>query len=270
VTLQTLSSLALVFALGLRHGLDPDHISAIDGMTFRSAGRGSRLAPWIGSLFAAGHGGVVTLVGVLVSVYSRRLPIPDAWIGQAERLPIVLLLVVGFLNWRELRRPGPFRLTGWKARWLPGWLREGSGPVSVVLVGILFALAFDTVTQATAWGMAAATGGGILAALVVGVVFTLGMATTDSIDSRLVAGLLATRHAEARERLQRAVGSFVVALSFGVAFYELLVWWRPAWEPSGPVMTVGGALCVAAMGVVALKQQFLAPHADALQQTDRR
>jgi high-affinity nickel-transport protein len=32
--------LAVVFALGLRHGVDPDHLVAIDGMTRSTRSRG--------------------------------------------------------------------------------------------------------------------------------------------------------------------------------------------------------------------------------------
>ena len=41
---------ALVFALGLRHGFDPDHLVAIDGLTRSSKSR------WCGLFFSLGHG----------------------------------------------------------------------------------------------------------------------------------------------------------------------------------------------------------------------
>ena len=45
--------IGLVFALGLRHGFDPDHLVAIDGMTRSSARVRPGMSRWSG-LFRAG------------------------------------------------------------------------------------------------------------------------------------------------------------------------------------------------------------------------
>ena len=52
--------LSLIFLLGLRHGLDPDHIAIIDGISMRLTQQKNKLAPWVGTLFALGHGLVIT------------------------------------------------------------------------------------------------------------------------------------------------------------------------------------------------------------------
>ncbi len=57
---------ALVFLLGLRHGFDPDHLIAIDGLA-RSSKR-DELRRWNGVFFSLGHGVVVTLVGLAVAL----------------------------------------------------------------------------------------------------------------------------------------------------------------------------------------------------------
>ena len=46
----------LAVALGMRHGVDPDHLAAVDGLSR------VRPSPLNGVLFALGHGGVVTLL----------------------------------------------------------------------------------------------------------------------------------------------------------------------------------------------------------------
>ena len=65
---------ALVFVLGLKHGFDPDHLVAIDGMTRTTKSR------WCGLFFSLGHGVVVTLVGVAaalaVTEWCLRVSIP--------------------------------------------------------------------------------------------------------------------------------------------------------------------------------------------------
>ena len=64
---------ALVFALGLRHGFDPDHLVAIDGMTRSTKSR------WCGLFFSLGHGLVVTLVGVAIALLAAAWQ-PPVWL----------------------------------------------------------------------------------------------------------------------------------------------------------------------------------------------
>lgn len=56
-----IATLALVFMLGMRHGMDADHLAAIDGF--------ARLRPsrWTGVLFGLGHGLVVTVLALVAS-----------------------------------------------------------------------------------------------------------------------------------------------------------------------------------------------------------
>ena len=57
-----MSLLALVLVLGLKHGLDPDHLVAIDGFTRTTRSR------WCGLFFSIGHGLAVTLTAVTVAL----------------------------------------------------------------------------------------------------------------------------------------------------------------------------------------------------------
>jgi nickel/cobalt transporter (NiCoT) family protein len=62
------STLVVAFALGVRHGTDPDHLTAIDGMAR------IRPRPTNGLLFAIGHGLVVTMLAAGVGhVIAGRL-----------------------------------------------------------------------------------------------------------------------------------------------------------------------------------------------------
>ncbi len=86
-----LSLVAVVFLLGLKHGLDPDHLAAIDGLTRFNAARRPRLARWSGLLFSAGHGVVVTLVAIDGGHRGHRLARPALARGRRnldlDRLP---------------------------------------------------------------------------------------------------------------------------------------------------------------------------------------
>ena len=69
-----LALVGVVFMLGLKHGVDPDHLAAIDGLTRFNAGRRPLLSRWSGLLFSAGHGVVVTAVAIFVATMWTRNP----------------------------------------------------------------------------------------------------------------------------------------------------------------------------------------------------
>lgn len=46
---------ALAFILGLRHGLDADHLATIDGLTRFNVQAHPKMARWCGALFSLGH-----------------------------------------------------------------------------------------------------------------------------------------------------------------------------------------------------------------------
>ena len=88
----------VVFALGAKHGMDPDHLATIDGLTRFNAGRRPRLARWSGCLFSLGHGAVVTLVAGLVASLSGAFAVP-AWLEELGAwISIVFLAALGISN----------------------------------------------------------------------------------------------------------------------------------------------------------------------------
>lgn len=253
--LLSLSGLGLMLALGLRHGLDPDHIAVIDGLTIRALDQRPGMASWVGTLFSIGHGGVVTLIALGVGVLSTHVAIPAQLAAIAGWMPVLLLLLVGALNLQALLRHGDYHTVGWRTWLMPRGLRETSHPAAVVGVGMLFALVFDTATQAAAWGYVATTAGGLGGALLIGLVFTLGMVVTDTLDSRLVASMLRRAERERAQRFRRALGWVIVAMSFGVAGYGIASRIDPRFELGElAYTTVGVALVVliaAAYGLMA-------------------
>lgn len=76
----------MAVALGMRHGVDPDHLAAVDGL--------SRVRPSAlnGALFALGHGGAVTLLAFPAAGLAKGLDL------EALHLPSFLLLLVAALN----------------------------------------------------------------------------------------------------------------------------------------------------------------------------
>ena len=98
-----LSGLLLMLMLGLRHGFDPDHIAIIDGVSVRYSATKPLLAKWTGTLFALGHGAVVTCIAVMISRLSHSWNFPQAVWNVVDWVPGLLLILVGVLNFRMLR-----------------------------------------------------------------------------------------------------------------------------------------------------------------------
>lgn len=213
-----------MFVLGLRHGLDPDHIAVIDNIVFRAVDERPRLSAWIGSLFALGHSVAVAGVAIGVAALADRIT-PPAWLGGlVDTVVVALLVLVGTLNLVALRRPGTYVPIGWRARLVPVPLRNSTHPAAVVVIGVVFGLVFDTATQAAAWGAAATSAGGIVAAAGIALAFAVGMLVSDTCDSQIVSRLLrATRNGGAGvQRYRRAVGWMIVGLSYSMALFAAL------------------------------------------------
>jgi len=178
---------ALVFALGLRHGFDPDHLVAIDGLTRTSKSR------WCGLFFSLGHGVAVTLIGVAVAIAATEWQAP-AWLEQTgTAISTGVLLLLGILNLLAvLRTPAGSRvvLIGLRGRWLTERLAGASHPAVIASVGAAFAVSFDTVSHALAFSLTGATMAGALFAAVLGLVFTAGMVLTDVVNGLWVARMM--------------------------------------------------------------------------------
>jgi nickel/cobalt transporter (NiCoT) family protein len=185
--------LTLAVALGLRHGVDPDHLAAIDGL--------SRLRPsrWNGVLFAIGHGLLVTLLAVGVGGLLARCIGPYA---------PCLLILLGAINLWRLRKPVSHHR---------GFSRISRS--SPLLLGILFGAGFETASQLSALVLAADINPWLL-----GLMFSAGMMLVDGMDGYLASRTQSQAIAGGRRALRasRSLGIFVVVFSFGLGGAELL------------------------------------------------
>jgi high-affinity nickel-transport protein len=216
------SGLALFFVLGLRHGVEPDHIAAIDGMTLRALDRHERHAPWTGSLFALGHGAAIAVLALGVSLLATTFTMPPLLITITDWLPIVLLAMLGVWNLRVLLAPGLYRPASVRMRLMPAALRERTDLWSTVAVGLLFALVIDTFAHVSAWSVFASHRGGWSAGLIAGLLFSGGMLIASTASSQLLCRVLGTaRTDEATARFRRGIGWFVVILSFAVVAHAV-------------------------------------------------
>lgn len=236
-----LPALALIFILGMRHGLEPDHLAAVDGLTLRSQCAHARWAPWMGALFALGHGLAVLAIVAVAALASRQFSPSPGVFGWLEWLPIALLLLIAALNARSLLAGA--QLAQVRGRLLPGWLRGASGPFGAILVGVLFALVFDTVLQAAAWGYAAMALGGMAPAVLTGLVFAVGMGVTDTVDGWVTAKVMRTGQAHLVRAFRRRLGWPIVAVCVVMAGHMAAAKLDAAWAlPESWTTALGAAM----------------------------
>lgn len=210
---------ALVFALGLRHGFDPDHLVAIDGMTRSTRSR------WCGLFFSLGHGAAVTLIGVAVAIAATEWQAPG-WLEQAGALvSIGILLALGVVNCAALLRTpaeGRVALIGVRSRWLTERVAGASHPALIASAGAAFAVSFDTLSHALAFSLTGAAMAGALFAALLGLIFTLGMVVTDALNGLWVARMMASadRRAATASRWMSAAVAFLCLLMAALALLK--------------------------------------------------
>lgn len=238
---NNLSGMVLMLSLGLKHGIDPDHIAIIDGMTMKHNLQNSKWAIWVGTLFAIGHGLVFTVVAMFISQMSSVLNLPYWLTAIAEWIPILLLIMVGLLNLRSLLSKQPHEIIGWRTKLLPKKLITSSSPFAIILVGILFATVFDTTSQAAAWGYVSSQQGGIYLAASMGIIFTIGMIITDTIDNRILHSLLnKSKNPFFKNQYRLYLGWAIVIMAFLMAGYKITSILVPALSLSDRTITLIG------------------------------
>jgi high-affinity nickel-transport protein len=209
----------LAFVLGMKHGMDADHLATIDGLTrFNAAAGRKRLARLCGFLFSLGHGAVVCIVAVTTSLMFQQGAVP-AWMDDVGAgVSAFFLIALGMLNlYAVFSTPAHemVQMVGLKGRWL-GKLRHASSPVLIAMIGSLFAFSFDTLSQATLFSATATQFGGVVSALLLAVCFMSGMMLTDAVNGLWISHLLQRADATARAA-SRIMGVTVALLSLFVA-----------------------------------------------------
>lgn len=204
----------LAYVLGLRHAVDPDHIAAIDNVTRKLMAQGDRPVS-AGLWFALGHSTIVVVAAGLLALTASALQDSFADFKDAGGLVGVsvsagFLLLIGLFNlvvladvWRAFklyRATGRYNeddtnallaRRGFLARILRPLFAMISKSWHMYPLGLLFALGFDTATEISLFGVAAAAGADGLsfwAIMSFPLLFTAGMALADTADGVLMLG----------------------------------------------------------------------------------
>ncbi|MDD3763788.1 MAG: nickel transporter [Nevskiales bacterium] len=248
---------AVVLLLGLKHGFDADHLATIDGLTRYNARVQPGLARRCGSLFSLGHGLVVIAVALGVSTLTAQWQVP-AWLESfGAWISIAFLGGLGIVNLRAVLSAAPdevVRPVGFKGRLLGPMFRRlatATHPLVIMGVGALFALSFDTISQAALFALTGSQFGGWQPAVLLGLLFMLGMLVTDGLNGLWIARLIAGADDMARIA-SRVMGLAIAAVSLCVAGLGLarqLSPWVAQWSE-------GKELLFGALVVVAILNSF--------------
>ena len=200
------------YLLGIRHGFDADHISAVDDTTRYLLQRGKRPLG-LGFFFSLGHSTVVFLLSVCLIASAATIRHALPWLKSfgvviGGGVSALFLLAIGTLNllvvldllkvWRHARitTHGHTHLEALLAR--RGFINRLFGTRLRRLVndswqmyplGLLFGLGFDTASEVAVLAMTAGAAAGnlpVAAALSLPVLFTAGMCAIDTTDGVLM------------------------------------------------------------------------------------
>jgi nickel/cobalt transporter (NiCoT) family protein len=231
--METISLIFLVFVLGLRHGLDADHLACIDGLTRYNWRLNRPIARWVGTLFSFGHGLTVTCIATILGIFMRHFHIPGLIEALVTWISVVSLFGIGTLNAYNLLRIKSgsiesFQMTGIKGKLLPRFVQKTTNPFLVILIGSLFAIAADTVSQTSMWAIAAGNSENYMP-FIMGIIFMVGMMLTDTIDSMLTFRIINQSNLLGQSA-SKVLGWVIVFLAYGVSFYEAFTFFFPRIE----------------------------------------
>lgn len=252
----------LALVLGMKHGMDADHLATIDGLTrFNAAAGRRRLARLCGFLFSLGHGCVVCIVAVATGFLFQQGSVPEWMNDVGAWVSAFFLLALGVLNlYAVFSTPAHemVKMVGIKGRFL-GELKYAGHPFPVALVGALFAFSFDTLSQAAFFSASASQYGGAGQALLLAACFMSGMMLTDAANGLWISHLLQRAEATARAA-SRIMGVTVALLSLSVAALGLSRRFFPeasSWQ-DGRELFIGSAI-IAIIAVCFLFARYVQP-----------
>ena len=253
----------LVFFLGLKHGMDADHIATIDGLARFNAQSRPRLARWSGCFFSLGHGLMVTLVAGFVAAVATEWTPPDWLEHVGAAISVLFLVVLGTLNLAAVLRTAkdqPVRIAGLKSRWFAKCARA-SHPLVIAAVGAAFALSLDTLSQAALFSIAASNIAGWGFSVLLGVLFMLGMVLTDGINGLWV-GSLVGRADKRALIVSRTLSLAIGFISLAVAFLGIVKYAWPALAAALDTMqpAIGAAILVLLPLSFAIAVRLVKPH----------
>ena len=247
------ATLGLLLALGFRHGLDPDHIAAVDALTrMRFHAQNYWTSRLTGFQFALGHSLTVFLATLILYWQGMTLPtwLDDLglWVSSG------FLLILGLINLRHcvgnrLSKHLSFTVnehpqahahfsTGTSHHGPQGliqpFIMKVMGPLAHPMgVGFAFALSLDTLAQAALMAAKGHELGGFALIVVFAMSFGTGMLLADSLNG-LVVHWMVRQSEQLAHNTTRVMSGIIATLSLTIVFFSvnkvlfgtLSTWWE--------------------------------------------
>lgn len=201
----------MVFGLGVRHGLDLDHLATIDSIT-RTLKENEYLSKRVGVLFSLGHGAVVILISFVVSngfmqnEFSTYLDAFGNWIS------IAFLFIFGSLTlWNVIVKAPVYNYSINLAKIFIRSSKQYNA-LLIILIGALFAFSFDTFTQVALFSISMSNQTSWYYPVILGMVFMCGMMASDGLNGFFVA-LLIQRADKSSACISRILGLVIACFS---------------------------------------------------------
>lgn len=178
-------SIPTMIVLGVRHGVDVDHITAIDNLVrLHNATKKSR---WVGASFSSGH--MISVLLEMIFIIYLIGGITDIgnisfWGGIIGAAALGVIAIVNIYAMKKWGKSGSAILAS-KILARTGMLGTSG---SAFVTGVVFGLGFDTATQISAISLSAVASAtaGVQVALTLAGFFAIGMIPIDTLDSVLL------------------------------------------------------------------------------------
>lgn len=230
-----LSGFIILFVLGLRHGLDPDHITVIDNFTYKLHQHKSKWSRWVGTLFTIGHGLMVILISVILSLLKNNIEFPEWFNESLEWVPVVILLGMAISNTIILSNVNSGKqktISGFRSCLLPKHSDNALNPFSIIVTGLIFGFIFDTSSQIAAFGITMSSSYQWIYAVLGGLVFSFGLILTGTCDSFLLNKLLKTFDQKKIVTHRFKLNVLITIMCFAIPLYKICCRINPAFELS--------------------------------------
>jgi len=218
---MTITYLFFSLLLGIRHGIDPDHLAIINGINLNNHTQG-KSSQWNGFFFSLGHGVTVTLIGILIILFKNGSQSYAKLVQYTEWIPIILLLITGFYGIYILMNKSKKNAHQHRHNKLISFLTNTNYPyLNLFLTGLFFALIFDTSSQVAAWALIGEgnTQNLFTNSILIGLSFTTGMMITDTLNGLFFYRILSENNT--KFNLKRPLSWVIIISSLAIGGVQL-------------------------------------------------
>jgi len=241
----SLSLCLLAYGFGLRHGLDADHVAAIDSAT-RKLLDNPNSQNGIGFFFTLGHSTVVFILAILVALtatslshYFPRISQYGAFLGSFFSIFFLLLFsAINFVIFKNVLRnlrqnkenethPIKIKTSGFLTKILQPLFKMVTKAWHMYFIGLFFGLGFDTATEVALLSISAYSVTqhiSVWTIMIFPALFTAGMCLVDTTSSMLILRACQWAYINPARKLyyNLAITLFSFLTALIIATYELI------------------------------------------------